>query len=66
MAYVTRKELLKKISERRNRPIITYVTPIRPNRNRRDIVPFEWQIWRQKWPLCSKHAAKTALAGALV
>lgn len=31
MAYVTRKELLKKISERRDRPIITYVTSIRPN-----------------------------------
>ena len=31
MSYATRKELLKKISERRNRQIITYVTSIRPN-----------------------------------
>lgn len=31
MSYETRKRLLKKIAEKRNRPIITYVTSIRPN-----------------------------------
>ena len=31
MSYETRQSLLKKIAEKRNRPIITYVTSIRPN-----------------------------------
>lgn len=31
MSYGTRKELLRRISEKRNRPLITYVTSIRPN-----------------------------------
>ncbi len=31
MSYVTRKLLLQSISEKRNRPVITYVTSIRPN-----------------------------------
>lgn len=30
MAYIERKELYKKLEEKRNRPIITYVTLIRP------------------------------------